>query len=67
MLLDLLKRRCSAWNFLDKNISPEIIRYIIEAARLSPSGGNEQPWQFGIITNDDLIQEISSWRDEASK
>ena len=46
-------------NFLDKDISPEIINYIIEAARLSPSGGNEQLWEFGIITNDDLIQKIS--------
>ncbi|MFP4015673.1 MAG: nitroreductase family protein [Halanaerobiales bacterium] len=59
MLLDLLKRRCSVRNFLDKEISPEIIEYMLEAARLSPSGGNEQPWQFGIITNDDLIQKIS--------
>ncbi len=59
MLLDLLKRRCSVRNFLDKNISPEIIKYMIEAGRLSPSGGNEQPWEFGIITNDDLIQKIS--------
>ncbi len=59
MLLNLLKRRCSVRNFLDKDISPEIIKYMIEAGRLSPSGGNEQPWQFGIITSDDLIQEIS--------
>src|SRR5690554_557470 len=60
MLLDLLKRRCSVRNFLDKDISPEIISCMIEAARLSPSGGNEQPWKFGIITNDDLIQKISN-------
>ncbi len=59
MLLDLLNRRCSVRNYSDKDISPEVIRYMIEAARLSPSGGNEQPWQFGIITDDDLIRKIS--------
>ncbi|MBN1581403.1 MAG: nitroreductase family protein [Anaerolineae bacterium] len=25
--------------------------YILEAGRLSPSGGNEQPWMFGVITD----------------
>jgi nitroreductase len=32
MLLDLLKRRCSVRNFLDKEISPEIITYMVLAA-----------------------------------
>jgi len=32
---------------------------MLEAARLSPSGGNEQPWAFGVITDPGLIREIS--------
>jgi len=59
VLLDLLRKRCSVRNFLDKDISPEIIKYMLEAGRLSPSGGNEQPWKFGVITNYDLIKKIS--------
>ena len=59
MILDLLKRRSSVRNFSDKVISKEIIDYILEAGRLSPSGGNEQPWKFGVITKKDLIEKIS--------
>ena len=59
MLLDLLKKRSSVRNFIDKDIPNEIINYILEAGRLSPSGGNEQPWKFGVINNQELIRKIS--------
>jgi nitroreductase len=32
---------------------------MLEAARLSPSGGNEQPWAFGVVTDCDLIAQIA--------
>jgi nitroreductase len=32
---------------------------MLEAARLSPSGGNEQPWVFGVITDPVRIAEIA--------
>jgi len=59
MLLDILKKRCSVRKFSKKEVSQEIIDYILEAGRLSPSGGNEQPWKFGVINERDLIKEIS--------
>ena len=42
MLLDLLKNRVSIRNFTGEDISKEVIECILEAGRLSPSGGNEQ-------------------------
>jgi nitroreductase len=59
MIVDLLKTRCSVRRFMDKEIPKDIIDSIIEAGRLSPSGGNEQPWKFGIITDKSLICSIS--------
>ncbi|MDF2541417.1 MAG: nitroreductase [Herbinix sp.] len=59
MILDLLNKRCSVRSFVDKSISEEVIDRILEAGRLSPSGGNEQPWKFGVITNKELINHIS--------
>jgi nitroreductase len=32
---------------------------MLEAARLSPSGGNEQPWAFGVITDCGLIEQVA--------
>jgi nitroreductase len=59
MLIDLLNKRYSCRDFDSKEISSDIVEYIIECGRLSASGGNEQPWKFGIITDKDLIKKIS--------
>lgn len=32
---------------------------ILEAGRLSPSGGNEQSWKFGVLTDKDLIAQVA--------
>ncbi len=59
MLLDLLKTRNSVRHFKDQEIPNEIVDYILEAGRLSPSGGNEQSWMFGVIDDIEIIKEIS--------
>jgi nitroreductase len=58
-ILDLLKRRVSMRDFIDREVPPDVINEILEAGRLSPSGGNEQPWRFGIITEKSLISQIA--------
>jgi nitroreductase len=55
----LLGNRSSTRKFQDKPIPEEVITDILEAGRLSPSGGNEQPWRFGVITDPGLIIEIA--------
>lgn len=59
MLLELLRNRTSIRHFTGEDISEEIIKYILEAGRLSPSGGNEQAWMFGVITDKDMIKRVS--------
>ena len=59
MILDLLTKRYSCSNFSDKKVSNETIAYMLECARLSASGGNEQPWKFGIVTDANMIKDIS--------
>jgi nitroreductase len=59
MIKDLLNSRCSVRKFSDREIPRDVIDSIIEAGRLSPSGGNEQPWNFGVITDKSLISSIS--------
>ena len=59
MILDLLVKRYSCRDFSNKKISNEIIAYMLECARLSASGGNEQPWKFGVVTDVNLIRDIS--------
>ena len=59
MILDLLKKRYSCRGFADEKIPGDVIKYIVECGRLAPSGGNEQPWKFGIITDKGIIDELA--------
>ncbi len=59
MILELLKKRSSVRNFSDEQVPQKVIDYILDAGRLSPSGGNEQPWKFGVINDINLINKIS--------
>lgn len=45
--------------FQAQAIPEAVLQDILEAGRLSPSGGNEQPWAFGVITDPELIAQIA--------
>jgi nitroreductase len=59
MVLDLLRKRVSVRRFQDKPVPKDVLYEILEAGRLSPSGGNEQPWLFGVLTDPALIARIA--------
>ena len=45
--------------FDERPVPAEVVRDMLEAARLSPSGGNEQSWLFGVLTDPTLIAEVA--------
>lgn len=55
----LVFNRRSVRNFKDKPVPEHIIQRIIEAGRFAPTGGNCQPWKFVVITDKELISQIS--------
>lgn len=59
MILDLLRERSSVRQFQDRPIPPQVLDEILEAGRLAPSGGNEQPWRFGVVRDRTLIEGIA--------
>ena len=59
VVTSLLKQRVSVRKFQRRPVPEEAIQDMLEAARLSPSGGNEQPWRFGVITDRVVIKQIS--------
>ncbi len=58
-ITDLLRGRASVRTFQNRPVPESVLRDILEAGRLSPSGGNEQPWRFGVITDPPLIAEMA--------
>ncbi|NGX33980.1 MAG: Oxygen-insensitive NADPH nitroreductase [Candidatus Anoxychlamydiales bacterium] len=55
---DAIITRRSCRKFKDKKISKELIEEILKAAMYAPSAYNEQPWQFIVIDDRKLLDEI---------
>ena len=58
-LTEVIKRRRSVRKFEPKPISEEIIRDILDCARLAPTANNLQPWLFGAVTDPSIRREIA--------
>lgn len=58
-MLKLIISRQSDRKYNNKTIEKQKLERIIEAARMSPSANNEQPWKFIIVTENKLIKEIA--------
>jgi nitroreductase len=50
-VLEAIQRRRSIRKFKTTPLTTERINYLLEAARLAPSGCNVQPWRFIIVRN----------------
>jgi len=59
MILDLLRKRFSVRRFTPAPVPDDVLRDMLEAARLSPSGGNEQAWRFGVIADTPTIARVA--------
>lgn len=53
-ILEIVKARRSIRDYLDKPVEKEKIMQCLEAARLSPSACNAQPWRFLVVDEPDL-------------
>jgi len=56
MLMEIIKKRRSVRSYEAKPIDDEIIKEIIDAARLAPSAKNLQEWKF-IVVRDEKTKE----------
>ena len=66
--LEAIKKRRSVRSFTGDPVPREHLEIIVDAARLAPSGNNQQPWEFIIITSQQTIQNLkvaAPWIDKA--
>lgn len=57
-VLEALRNRRSIRKFTDEPVSSDDLKKILEAGRWAPSGLNNQPWRFLIITSDDQRKKL---------
>ncbi len=55
---DLLKMRHSTRDFADRPVPMEVIKQCLETAGRAPSGANQQPWHFVVVTDPDIKHQI---------
>lgn len=57
-LFTAIRERRSTRKFLAESVSDDAIEKIIDAAIWAPSAANNQPWEFIVITNQDVKRRI---------
>jgi len=57
-VLEAIKNRSSKRAYLPKKVSKEIQEKILDAASMTPSGANMQPWVVYAINNEELLKKI---------
>lgn len=55
---EAIRRRRSIRRFRPDPVSPEIIKRILEAGTMGPTGGNMQPWEFIIVDDPDVRKAV---------
>ena len=51
--------RVSIRRFQDRPVEPEKLEALLRAAMAAPSAGNQQPWEFYVVTNRQLLEALS--------
>ncbi|OEH86418.1 hypothetical protein BHU72_13450 [Desulfuribacillus stibiiarsenatis] len=58
-MLDVLLKRRSIRKFKETTVEHHLIEQLIKAALLSPSSRNICPWEFVVVTDSELLEELS--------
>ena len=66
IMFDLLRTRRSIRRYKDKEIEPEIIKLLKEAALRAPSSRDIKPWRFVFVTDKVKLEELSRAKEHGS-
>ena len=57
--MESIFKRTSIRRFLEREVEQEKIDKILRAAMAAPSGGNQQPWEFYVVRDKNVIEKLS--------
>lgn len=57
---ELLEKRRSCRCYSGKKVETEVLKKIVEKAKLAPSACNSQPWFLTVVNDEEKIKEIAS-------
>src|SRR5262249_39312609 len=56
--LDTIRTLLAVRTFRDEPVPDEVVREIVEAAHLTASAGNGQPWRFVVVQDKDMLRQL---------
>jgi nitroreductase len=56
--LEAIKTRRSIRKFKPQPVSRQMVKELLEAAMFAPSAGNEQPWQFIVVDERKILDDV---------
>ena len=56
---ELLLRRHSIRKYTEQQLNPDDVKTILEAALLAPSSKSKRPWQFIVVDNPEMLQQLA--------
>ncbi|RLG34711.1 nitroreductase family protein [Methanosarcinales archaeon] len=63
-LYDAIRSRRSVYNFKSDEVADDIILRVLEAGTMAPSAFNSQPWEFILVKDPEIKQEIALMREK---
>lgn len=60
-LLNTMRQRTSIKKYEKRGVEREKMGKVLEAARWAPSAGNMQSWEFIVVDDDDLLDQLSQF------
>lgn len=57
--LEAIHTRRSVREFQDRPVPEKIIQQLMRAAMAAPSARNQQPWEFIVLTDRDILEQVS--------
>ncbi len=59
-IFEIIKQRKSVREYSDKKVPEEVLEKIIDAGRVATTARNEQPWEFIITSDKEVLDKICS-------
>lgn len=57
--MNAIFKRTSVRNYEDRKVEDEKVELLMKAAMAAPSAGNQQPWEFYVVTDKNKLKELS--------
>ncbi|MFI3302688.1 MAG: nitroreductase family protein [Rikenellaceae bacterium] len=61
VVLENIMTRSSVRSYTDQKIESEKIETLLKAGMAAPTGGNKQPWEFIVVTEREILDEIPEY------